>query len=297
LNFLYFMSRGEGFGDNANTPWETPQWVLDAIAKKRREDEEAEQERKANPCAEIASRCRDDYEQHWARWLDSSMASAIELREFPKPWKGHSPGAWYSWPQIFHFLQVSRRLEHGHIHWTPMKYSVIRNLGSTLPLSFKDSPVPHYSEFLKKMSSPEGNARRTILHTTCPPHCPDCGACGARSTFPGCGREPLPSQDEKTLRSVTDQLLEIRRDIQTAALKRAHSKCRMEDACLAMQTASASNDAEAVCIAKQAFEVCSKAYNAASEKFDAKAAEYKTLYDENWRVGHGTKFWRLRPPR
>jgi hypothetical protein len=218
------------------------------------------------------------------------MTSAFELREFPKPWKGHSPGAWYFWPQIFHFLQVSRRLEHGHIHWSPVKYSVTRNPGRTLSLSFKDSPVTHYYVYLKKMSNPEGNARRTILHTTCPPHCPNCGACGARSTFPGCGRKPLPSQDEKTLRLVTDQLLEIRRDIQTAALKRAHAKRMKEDAEKGLKAASASNDAEAVCIAKQASDVCSKAYDAASKKFDAKAAEYKKLYNDNLRVVHMTKF-------
>lgn len=294
-------SRGnEGFGDSSNLPTEIPEWVEDAVEGELKRREDAERERQVFPWAETERRCLQDFNANWSKWLNSRDVPVSRKYKQPKPWTGHCPGAWYNWPTMFHFVQVRQRVEHDNIHWYPTPYSKSHDDDGTLILNFKSSIDADYSVYQKTRSSPEWNAKKTVLHVRCPSWCPNCGGCGARSTFPGCGRTVPPEKEaeEEQLRTVTEQLRDIRRKIQISAKERARAKAKMEAAEKALKDAEkALKDAEVVATSKKAYVICSKAYYAASEKFDEKAAEYKTLYDENWRLGQGTHFWRNQPPR
>lgn len=178
-----------------------------------------------------------------------------------------------------HNVQVRKMvLKDGNTHWHLTPYSKLN---------------ADYPEIQKQRNSPEWNARRTVLHARCPPWCPNCGGCGARSTFPGCGRTVLPEEEEEQLRIVTEKLLNIRREIQHFAKVKARAKAKMEAAKKALKDSEeALKDA-----AEEAYKICWEAYSSASQEFNAKAAEYKTLYDKNWHMGQGTHFGRNRPPR
>ena len=242
----------------------------------------------------------------------------------PKPWLGYCQGADSDWSTTWHRAQVSKKFEPEEfiLNWYPNEWKKHINHESK-SVSFTFQPkVAEYSEFHKTKWRSEEKARRTdkcnvMLHMTCPSWCPNCGACGVRPTFPGCGREQLPDDEEERLRSVVEQLVEMRPDIRKAAKARTHANDKALNADKALKAAekalkAAENALEAaekaffpifngkltkaVATAKKAFEICSEASEYASKRYDEESKKYLRVFEENMHVFPEKNLKRFAPP-
>jgi formylmethanofuran dehydrogenase subunit E len=131
-----------------------------------------------------------------------------------------------------------------------------------------------------------------------------------RPTFPGCGREPLPQPEEDKLRSVVEQLVEMRPPIREAAKARAHANGKLEDAKKALKAAENALEAaekaffpifnvkltKAVATAKKACEICSEASEYASKRYDEESEKYLRVFEENMDVFPKKNLKRFAPP-
>lgn len=310
------MSNHE-FGDSANKPREIDQDVLDELERERKERARARKHYAATqPWANERIQAIEDLRCYWYGWCHSSLVPKNEKGN-PKPWLGYCPGAENNWPTIWNRAQVCRVLdpEEFTLNWYPFKSKKhISHQSKTVSFTFQPN-VAEYSEFHKTKWYSEETARskdkcNVMLHMTCPSWCPNCGACGVRPTFPGCGREPLPQPEEDKLRSVVEQLVEMRPPIREAAKARAHANGKLEDAKKALKAAENALEAasaaffpifngkltKAVATAKKGCEIYSKASESASNKYDEESDKYLRVFEQNMDVFPKKNLKRFAPP-
>jgi len=230
---------------------------------------------------------------------------------------GYCPGDGEDWSTTWHRAQTRKIFEPREfiLNWYPIDIKRRFDKESNSVSWTSELKSADYCEFHKTKWRSEEKARRTdmcnvMLHMTCPSWCPNCGACGVRPTFPGCGREQLPKLEEEKLRSVVEQLVEMRPPIREAAKARAHANGKLEDAKKALKAAENALEAasaaffpifnvkltKAVATAKKACEIYSEASEYASKRYDEEAEKYLRVFEENMHVFPKKNLKRFAPP-
>jgi hypothetical protein len=288
------FSIGDGFGDNVPESY-VSESAKEAVKNVLKDRKEAEKHAALRPWDSRQSDCRNTLAQLWSSWVESQSVQ-ISKHGYPMPWRGGSAGSIFEWSTIFLNAQVSRRLdEDGHKHWFPSGCCVLKNSDGSRYTRFSDIST-NYIEYMKSTLNFGMNAKRTQLHVTCPSWCPKCGGCGTRSTFPGCGREPLPEPEEKLLRAVIEQLFEMRRLIQLLAKKKAHIKLRRDQSKKACEKCLKKSEPGFELLVK-ALNDAQKEYTDACAKFEAEVKKYKIVLNKNESVFKDIDFKRFTFPR
>jgi hypothetical protein len=307
------MSNHE-FGDSANKPREID---LDEIESEHQQRARYEKHCAATqPWENMRNEAIRNLQLYWTG-SQSSHAVPLNKRGNPRSWLGHCPGDGEDWYITWHRAQTCKILEPWDctLHWFPIDIKRHFDKQSNSVSWTSERKNTDYSEFHKTKWRSDKTARRTgkcivMLHTTCPSWCPNCGACGVRPTFPGCGREQRPDDEEERLRSVVEQLVEMRPDIRKAAKARTHANGKLEDAKKALKAAENALEAsekaffpifnwkltKAVATAKKAFEICSEASEYASKRYDEESEKYLRVFEENMDVFPEKNLKRFAPP-